>query len=87
MANLVQHGARRSVEFARATQAVPSDVREEARAILQDLSDSLRAIPADSVFWESICESRLCLEVRGWSFYYAFEGDTLFVNEVRAKKA
>lgn len=86
MAKLVQHGARRSVEFARATQAAPPEVREEARAILQDLSDSLTAIPDDSVFWQSICESRLCLEVRGWSFYYGFEHDTLRVDEVRANK-
>jgi hypothetical protein len=85
MAKRVEHGAHRSVEFARATGAAPPEVREEARLILQDLSDSLEAFPEDSVFWESIGERRLCLEVRGWSFYYGFEGDTLLVNEVRAK--
>src|SRR5215468_10571612 len=71
------------VVFAEAALAAPQDVREEARAILVDLLVSLFLIPKDSVFWESMRASRLCLAVRGWSFFYGFEAEMLRVTEVR----
>ena len=71
------------VVFAEAACVAPADVVEEARSILADLLGSLALIPSDSVFWDSMRASRLCLVVRGWSFLYGFEGETLRVTEVR----
>ena len=71
------------VVFAEAACVAPADVVEEARSILEDLLGSLALIPSDSVFWDSMRASRLCLVVRGWSFLYGFEGETLRVTEVR----
>ena len=71
------------VVFTEAACAAPQDVCEEARAILEDLLGSLSLIPGDSVFWDSMRASRLCLVVRGWSFLYGFQGETLRVSEVR----
>ena len=74
---------RRAIEFASATQRAPADVREEARAQLEELSESLSAIPEGSVFWDSMRISRLCLVVRGWSFLYGFTDGAVRVTEVR----
>jgi hypothetical protein len=71
------------VVFTEAACAAPQEICEEARAILEDLLASLSLIPTDSVFWESMRASRLCLVVRGWSFLYGFDGETLRVTEVR----
>jgi hypothetical protein len=71
------------VVFTEAACAAPPEVCEEARAILQDLLGSLSLIPSDSVFWDSMRASRLSLDVRGWSFLYGFEGETLRVTGVR----
>ena len=71
------------VVFAEAARIAPDDVLEEARSILEDLLASLSLIPSDSVFWASMRASRLCLVVRGWSFLYGFQGETLRVTEVR----
>jgi hypothetical protein len=76
---------RRTIEFAPAAYSAPPSVREEARARLQELADDLAAIPAESVFWESMRVSRLCLVVRAWSFLYSFEEVTVRVNDVRGK--
>ena len=62
------------VVFTEAACSAPPEVCEEARAILEDLLASLSLIPSDSVFWESMRASRLCLVVRGWSFFYGFDG-------------
>lgn len=75
---------RHYIEFAQATLVAPPDVREEARAQLQELVEGLGAIPAVSVFWNSLRASRLCLKVRDWSFLYSFDGEALRVSEVRA---
>lgn len=76
---------KRYIEFAQATLTAPPDVREEARAQLEELAEGLSAIPADNVFWDSMHVSRLCLVVRGWSFLYSFDGEALRVSEVLGK--
>jgi hypothetical protein len=75
---------RRSIEFGPAAYAAPA-IREDARAQLQELADSLSGIPANSAFWDSMQVSRLCLVVRTWSFLYSFEGQTIHVNDVRGR--
>ena len=69
-----------------ALRAAPKAVREEARERFEEIAEGLQGIPADSVFWESVRVSRLCLVVHGWSFYYSLEDETLRVTEVRAKE-
>ena len=69
-----------------ALRAAPKAVREEARERFEEIAEGLQGIPADSVFWESVRVSRLCLVVHGWSFYYSLEEETLRVTEVRAKE-
>jgi len=78
-----EQGLSYRVVFAEAARIAPDDVLEEARSILEDLLGSLALIPSESVFWDSMRASRLCLVVRGWSFLYGFEGETLRVTEVR----
>jgi hypothetical protein len=67
-----------------ALRGAPKEVREEARERFEEIAEGLHGIPSDSVFWESVRVSRLCLVVRGWSFYYTLEDETLRVIEVRA---
>jgi hypothetical protein len=67
-----------------ALRAAPKAVREEARERFEEIAEGLQGIPVDSAFWASVKVSRLCLVVRGWSFYYTLEDETLRVTEVRA---
>jgi hypothetical protein len=66
-----------------ALRAAPKAVREEARERFEEIAEGLQGIPVDSAFWASVRVSRLCLVVRGWSFYYTLEDETLRVTEVR----
>jgi hypothetical protein len=65
--------------------AAPKPVCAEARIRFEEIAQGLQGIPQDSPFWASVRVSRLCLVVRGWSFYYSLEGETLRVTEVRGK--
>ena len=64
-------------------EATPVYIRQEARLRFEEIAEGVENIPADSAFWESVRVSRLCLVVRGWSFFYTFDGETLRVEEVR----
>jgi hypothetical protein len=61
----------------------PSKIREEARLRFEEIAEGLEGIPADNAFWVSAKISRLCLVVRGWSFFYTLDGETLRVMDVR----
>jgi hypothetical protein len=76
---------RRNTEFAPVALVAPSDIYEEARARFEEIAEGLEGIPPISVFWDSVRVSRLCLVVRGWSFFYTIDGLTLRVTEVRRK--
>lgn len=67
-------------------EAAPKSVRDEARLRFEEIAEGLEGIPQDSAFWASVRVSRLCLVVRGWSFFYTLDGETLRVTEVRGKK-
>lgn len=69
-----------------ALRAAPRAVRDEARERFEEIAEGLQGIPADSAFWASVRVSRLCLVVRGWSFFYTLEDETLRVIEVRAEE-
>jgi hypothetical protein len=75
----------RHIEFSPAALAAPEDVREEARTRLKEIAAGLEGIPETSPFWDSVRISRLCLVVRGWSFFYTIQDGTLLVAEARAK--
>ena len=66
-----------------ALKAAPKDVRDEAQERFIEIAAGLEGIPPDSVFWESVRVSRLCLVVRGWSFFYTLEDETLRVIDVK----
>ena len=59
---------------------VPPDVYEEAKARFREIADGLEGIGPESPFWASVRVSRLILEVRGWSFVYALDDETLRVT-------
>jgi len=61
----------------------PADVRDEACSRFEQIVEGLAGIPADNVFWASVRVSRLCLVVRGWSFFYELDDGTLRVTGVR----
>ncbi|MFL5393586.1 MAG: hypothetical protein ACJ79W_13795 [Myxococcales bacterium] len=63
----------------------PTAVCAEARVRFEEIAAALKGIPEDSPFWASARVSRLRLVVRGWSFFYAVDGDTLLVTEARPK--
>ena len=69
-----------------ALRAAPKAVRKEARERFEEIAEGLQGIPPDSAFWASVRVSRLCLVVRGWSFFYTLEDETLRVTEVRAEE-
>jgi hypothetical protein len=75
--------ARRVIMQQPALDAAPEDVRTEARSRFDEIAAGLGGIPADSPFWASAQVSRLCLDVRGWSFFYTLDDRTLRVTEVR----
>jgi hypothetical protein len=66
-----------------ALRSAPKKVREEAQLRFLEIAEGLDGIPSDNVFWLSAKASRLCLVVRGWSFLYTLDGDTLRVTDVR----
>ncbi|MGZ7042769.1 MAG: hypothetical protein ACXVH7_13335 [Thermoanaerobaculia bacterium] len=66
-----------------ALSRAPSKIREEARLRFQEIAEGLEGIPSDNAFWVSAKVSRLCLVVRGWSFSYTIDEDTLRVIDVR----
>jgi len=66
--------------------AAPKAVLDEARLRFEEIAEGLQGIPPDSVFWESVRVSRLCLVVRGWSFFYTLDDETLRVTDVHGKK-
>ena len=66
-----------------ALEAAPADVRAEAKERFDEIAAGVEGIAAESPFWKSADMSRLCLIVRGWSFFYTLDARTLRVTEVR----
>jgi hypothetical protein len=66
-----------------ALRAAPAKVREEAQSRFEEIAAGLDGIPAESPFWSSARVSELRLVVRGWTFFYTLDGETLRVTEVR----
>jgi hypothetical protein len=60
---------------------VPPDIYQEAGAQFREIAEGLEGIAAESPFWASLRVSRLILEVRGWSFVYTLDDETLRVTE------
>jgi hypothetical protein len=77
--------ARHIIDFTAHAAAVPEDVHEEARARFQEVAEGLGGIPPDSVFWNSVRDTQLCLVVRGWSFFYNVDAETLSIVEARKR--
>jgi hypothetical protein len=71
---------------AAAVAGVPDTVREEAQRRFEEIAEGLRDIPPGSPFWQSVRVSRLCLVVRGFSFYYTVHEETLRVTELRRRQ-
>ena len=63
--------------------AAPGEVRVEAHARFEQIADALDGIRPDNAFWASVRVSRLCLVVRGWSFFYEVDDGTVRVTAVR----
>ena len=68
-----------------ALRAAPSDVCDEAESRFREIAEGVEGIAADSPFWASARVSQLCLIVRGWTFFYTLDGETLRVTEVRGR--
>jgi hypothetical protein len=77
--------SRRVIMDDHAVRAAPKVIRHEARKCFEEIAEGLEGIPADSVFWESVRVSRLCLIIYGWAFYYEIDDKTLRVKEVRVR--
>ena len=74
---------RRVIMVQPALEAAPAEIRAEARARFDEIAAGVDGIAKDSPFWASARVSSLCLDVRGWSFFYTLEDGTLRVTEVR----
>ena len=57
----------------RALNGVPVPTLKRLEARLGELAETLTAIPASSVFWASLVESRLFIDLDGWRFLYAVD--------------
>ena len=66
-----------------ALKEAPANVRDEAQQRFEEIAAGLQDIPAESPFWNSARVSRLCLVVRGWSFFYTLDAETLRVTDLR----
>jgi hypothetical protein len=64
-------------------EGAPIGIHAEAHARFDEIAAGVESIPDDSPFWASADVSRLCLMVRGWSFFYTLDARTLRVVEVR----
>ena len=60
---------------------VPSGIYKEAAARFREIAEGVEGIGPESPFWASVRVSRLILEVRGWSFIYTLDDETLRVTE------
>ena len=70
-----------------ALEAAPQAIRDEAHSCFEQLAEGLGGIPAESAFWDSVRVSRLCLVIRGWSFIYELDDETLRVTGVRPPRS
>lgn len=70
-----------------ALRPAPAEVLEEARSRFEEIAAGLDGIPPHSPFWASVRVSNLHLVVRGWSFSYTLDGETLRVTEARRTQA
>jgi hypothetical protein len=66
-----------------ALASAPEQIRVEAQTRFDQIADALEGIRPDNAFWSSVRTSRLCLVVRGWSFFYELDDGTLRVTGVR----
>jgi hypothetical protein len=62
-----------------ALAAAPLEVRDEAELRFEEIAGALDEIRPDNAFWASMRVSRLCLVVRGWSFFYELDDEDLRV--------
>jgi hypothetical protein len=70
-----------------ALSAAPADVRDEAKSRFEEIAGALDDIRPDNAFWGSMRVSRLCLVVRGWSFFYELaDGDLRVVAAYRGPR-
>ena len=65
-----------------ALKSAPADIYEEAAARFEEIAEGLKGIAPESAFWASVRVSRLCLVVRGWTFFYTLDDETLRVTDV-----
>ena len=63
--------------------SAPAEVRVEAQTRFEQIAEALDGIRPDNAFWSSVRTSRLCLVVRGWSFFYEVDDGTVRVTGVR----
>jgi hypothetical protein len=61
------------VEFAEPFLEVPDPIRVDLVARLQEVAESLNALPRSSVVWESVEVSTMLLDVKSWRFEYRVE--------------
>jgi hypothetical protein len=74
---------RRVIMVEPAIEAAPAEIRAEAKARFDEIAEGVEGIAEDNPFWASVTVSRLCLNVRGWSFFYTLDDGTLRVTDVR----
>ena len=70
------------IEFSSAVTGVPAAIQARAEGQLREICEALQAVPRASPFWSSLDQSRLCLVVDGWSFFYEVDGRSLLVTQV-----
>jgi hypothetical protein len=75
-----------SVRLAHKT-AVPDEIRAELRLRLHEITTTLANVPADHIVWESMRDSEVRIDVRGWHFFYRVDRKAQRVTVVRALRA
>jgi len=49
---------------------MPAEIRAELRLRLYEVATTLAHMPADHSVWESMEDSEVQIDVRGWQFFY-----------------
>ena len=75
------------VVMCEATARVPPEILHVVRYQLEEISRALAHLEPDTLFWTSLRESGLSLEVLGWKFSFSLEPDKLVLTKTEAVPA
>ena len=62
---------------------MPAEIRAELQLRLYEVATTLANMPADHSVWESMEDSEVQIDVRGWQFFYRVDPTGLRITVLR----